>query len=54
MRRDVCAAILIFGLLGSAVLSLPQQTPQAATNAAQPTFTIVVTGDTRAALEDCG
>ena len=54
MRRDVCVAVTIFGLLAALVFIFPAGSPQAATGSAPPNLTVVVTGETRAALEDCG
>jgi hypothetical protein len=45
---------MIFGLLAALVFLLPAASPQATEGTGSPGFTIVCTGETRAALEDCG
>jgi len=52
--RSGVVIVIALGLMAALVFLLPGSPPQAATGATAPSCTIVVTGDTRAALEDCG
>jgi len=53
MRRDIYLAVIIFGLLAAAILVFPETAPRAV-GVSSFTCNIVVTGETRASLEDCG
>jgi len=46
--------VITLGLMAALVFLFPGASPQAAVGTAPSSCTIVVTGDTRAALEDCG